>query len=173
MWPRMGWLRAALYLRHRVARLPGSPYSIAAGLACGAAVSFTPLIGLHFALAALLAWSIGGNIIASALGTVIGNPWTFPLIWWGILRLGEMVLGSSQLVDAPEHITLHYIYDHPLAVLLPMSIGGFICSLVVWLSVYFIARYLTERYQRVRAERLRRRRKSTSAGAGAGEGLVS
>ena len=34
----------------RLGRLPGTPYSIAAGFACGATVSFTPLVGLHFFL---------------------------------------------------------------------------------------------------------------------------
>ena len=113
VWPRMGWLRAGTYIRHRVARLPGSPYSIAAGLACGAAVSFTPFIGLHFVLAALIAWLIGGNLIASAIGTVVGNPWTFPFVWWGTLRLGELILGSSRATSIPERISLHYIFDHP------------------------------------------------------------
>ena len=174
IWPRMGWLRAGAYFRHRVARLPGSAYSIAAGLACGAAVSFMPFIGLHFVLAAVIAWLIGGNVIASALGTAVGNPWTFPLIWWGILRIGELIMGSSQIASVPEHITLHFIFNHPFAVLLPMTIGGAISGAVVWLAVYFSSYYLVERYQRARANRLRRRREAatTVTGPGAGEGLV-
>jgi hypothetical protein len=37
----------------------------------------------HFVLSALLAYIARANIIASAIGTVVGNPWTFPFIWWG------------------------------------------------------------------------------------------
>jgi len=174
VWPRMGWLRAGTYLRHRVARLSGSPYSIAAGLACGAAVSFTPFIGFHFVLAALIAWLIGGNLIASAIGTAVGNPWTFPFVWWGTLRLGEIILGSSRATNIPERISLHYIFDHPWAVLLPMTIGGLLVSGVVWTIVYFSSSYFVEKYQRIRAERLRRRREAGAAvtGSGSGEGLV-
>ena len=174
VWPRMGWSRVGTYLRHRVVRLAGSPYSIAAGLACGAAISFTPFIGLHFGLAALIAWLIGGNILASAIGTVVGNPWTFPFIWWGTFGIGEIVTGSSKVADMPENLSLHYIFDHPLAVLLPMTVGGFLVAIVVWVSVFFASRYFVERYQRLRSERLRRRRDTgpVVAGPGAGEGLV-
>ena len=174
VWPRMGWLRAGTYIRHRVVRLAGSPYSIAAGLACGAAVSFTPFIGLHFVLGALIAWLIGGNLIASAIGTALGNPWTFPFIWWGTLRLGESILGSSRATNIPERISLHYIFDHPWAVLLPMTVGGLLVAAAVWIVVYFSTSYFVERYQRIRAERLRRRREAsaTVTGPGSGEGLV-
>ncbi len=65
IWPRSGWRRAFSYVAHRLARLPGTPYSIAAGFACGAAISFTPFLGLHFVLAGLLAWALGANIIAA------------------------------------------------------------------------------------------------------------
>ena len=50
------------------------------GFACGAAVSFTPFIGFHSALAALLAWSIGGNILASAIGTAVGHGLPVPAL---------------------------------------------------------------------------------------------
>ena len=94
LWPRAGWGRTLSYLRHRVARLPGTPESIAIGLACGIAVSFTPLMGFHVLVAALLALVMGGNFLASALGTAFGNPWTFPLIWLWIYKLGTCILGA-------------------------------------------------------------------------------
>jgi len=93
MWPRMGWRRLGKYYSFRVKRLPGTPYSIACGFACGAAVSFTPFIGFHFILGALIAWAMRGNILASAIGTAVGNPWTFAFIWPGIFWLGRTILG--------------------------------------------------------------------------------
>ena len=54
---------------------------VAAGVAAGAFTSFTPFMGLHFLFAALFAWAIRGNLLASALGTFVGNPLTFPFIW--------------------------------------------------------------------------------------------
>jgi uncharacterized protein (DUF2062 family) len=112
-WPRSGWRRSSTYVAHRIGRLPGTSYSIAAGFACGAAVSFTPLIGFHFVLAAMLALIVRGNLLASALGTVVGNPWTFPGIWLATYRLGSMVLGQPQEGLTPERLTLMLIVEQP------------------------------------------------------------
>ena len=43
LWPQGGWQRYGRYLMLRLNRLKGTPRSIAAGLACGVAVSFTGL----------------------------------------------------------------------------------------------------------------------------------
>lgn len=74
VWPRGGWRRSSQYFAHRVARLPGSPYSIASGFAIGAAVSFSPFIGFHFVIATLVSLLTRSNVVASLLGTVVGNP---------------------------------------------------------------------------------------------------
>ena len=46
--------RIISYYKLRLARLPGSNYAISSGFACGAMVSFTPLLGFHFILAIIL-----------------------------------------------------------------------------------------------------------------------
>ncbi|HCN32100.1 MAG TPA: DUF2062 domain-containing protein, partial [Rhodobiaceae bacterium] len=76
IWPRAGWYRATQYVWHRLLRLKGDGHSIALGLAIGAGVSASPFMGTHFVTAALLAWFFGGNIIGSAIGTWVGNPFT-------------------------------------------------------------------------------------------------
>jgi len=96
IWPCMGWPRALVYYWHRLQRIPGSPESVAAGFACGAAASMMPLMGLHFILSALFAWALRGSIIASAFGTVVGNPWTFPFIWIGTYEIGTFVLDTDR-----------------------------------------------------------------------------
>ena len=97
-WPKAGWRRVALYLKHRVFRLRASPYSIAMGFSCGVALSFTPLVGLHFVIAAILSWPLRGNVVAAALGTLIGNPITFPIMWGGSYQIGVMILGRPPIV---------------------------------------------------------------------------
>jgi uncharacterized protein (DUF2062 family) len=154
LWPRAGWGRTFSYLRHRVARLPGTPESIAIGLACGIAVSFTPLMGFHFLVAALLAWVMGGNFLASALGTAFGNPWTFPLIWLWIYKLGTWILGADAGVS--EEFTLTVIRDDFLGIFLPMLVGGLPTALVVWFVSYFPFKYLIRSYRRARRHRVER-----------------
>lgn len=155
-WPRMGWRRSVFYLFHRLRRMQGTPYAIAAGFACGAAASFTPFIGFHFAMAALLAWVIGGNLMASAFGTVVGNPWTFPFIWLWSYQFGNALLGVSGN-ELPTDLSFTFIFDHPGQVLLPMAIGGFPSGIVAWFVCYWPLKRMVESYQLLRAHRRRRR----------------
>lgn len=173
IWPRSGWTRSTAYLAHRIGRLPGTPYSIAAGLAFGAAVSFTPLIGFHFILAALFAWVFRANILASAIGTAVGNPWTFPFIWPGIIFLGKM-LGAGNGEVLPEGMTLAMLFGHIVAALLhldfiflsevawpvifPMLVGGVPAAVAVWFVIYLLSRPLIENYQRRRIRRRQRKK---------------
>ncbi len=158
LWPAMGWRRAGTYTYHRLSRLPGSPYSIAAGFACGAAISFTPFIGCHFVGAALIAWLIGGNLMASAIGTVVGNPWTFPFIWLGIYRIGCWMIGCEPGETLSESLSLTYIFEHPRAILLPMSVGALPTAIVVWVAFYAVVWRIVFDYQSLRDRRRARRR---------------
>lgn len=91
--PRGGWRRGLEYLGHRVRRLPDTPHRIALGFACGVFASFTPLFGLHFILAAAFAKLVRGNVLAALLGTLVGNPLTFPVIAAASLWLGRQIVG--------------------------------------------------------------------------------
>ena len=159
VWPNMSWGRVLRYWTFKLKRLQGSPYAIACGFACGAAVSFTPLIGFHFILAAVLAWALRGNIIASAIGTAVGNPWTFPFIWAGIIWLGTWILGYERGQELPADMTIGTIFEEPGTVLLPMLVGGLPVAVVVWVLFFFPIRRVVGNYQHHRqAKRLRRRR---------------
>jgi uncharacterized protein (DUF2062 family) len=166
-WPRSGWHRASKYVFHRVARLPGTPYSLAAGFACGAAISFTPFVGLHFVLSALLAWAIRANVIASAIGTAVGNPWTFPFIWVWIYQFGlwlTTVEGAhpatidfaslfAEMMEALLRLDLRFIFDSAWPVFWPMLAGSIPTALVVWAVFYLGLNPVIASYQGRRARR--------------------
>ncbi len=156
LWPRAGWRRASRYVMHRVSRLPGSAHSIAAGFACGAAMSLTPFVGFHFALAALISWLIGGNMLTAAVGTTVGNPWTFPFIWFWLYQLGNWLLGTDS-AGLPQELTIGYIWDHPGRVLLPMTLASVPTAAVGWVVTYWPLRRAIERYQAHRRKRLIRK----------------
>jgi uncharacterized protein len=174
IWPHIGWRRSATYLWHRVARLPGTPYSVAAGLACGVAVSCTPFVGFHVLLGALIAWLIGANVLASVIGTAAGNPWTFPVIWIWIHELGQLmgVKGAIETVEQADFAQLFgrsmvallrfdfgYLYEHALPVLLPMIAGSVPTAVLIWIGVYFPVKSVVAAYQNKRNVRRGRRRK--------------
>lgn len=166
-WPRSGWKRASKYVFHRVARLPGTPYSLAAGFACGAAISFTPFVGLHFVLAAILAWIMRANVIASAIGTAVGNPWTFPFIWvwiyksglWMTLVEGEDVAALNfhqifaDMSEAAYRLDVGYLLDTVWPIFWPMFVGSLPTGILVWLVFYGALRPVIGSYKGRRARR--------------------
>lgn len=169
------------YLHHRVARIPGSSYAIAAGFASGAAVSFTPFIGFHFIMACLLAWVLRANILTSAMGTVVGNPWTFPFIWIAIYHTGVWLLGweatdnlVAQVRAMLGSLTFSQAVTDPVAtlgpflhrIMLPMFIGGLLMGAVVWFVCYWplytaVKKYKNNRFlKRLKAKERNERKKT-------------
>ena len=74
LWPKGGWKRAFLYVKHRVRRLPDSPERIPRGIWAGVFTTFTPFYTLHFVVAAIIARIMNGNILAALSATFFGNP---------------------------------------------------------------------------------------------------
>lgn len=95
VWPRGGWARAFHYVKHRMRRLPDSPERIARGVWAGVFVTFTPLFGMHFFAAVLLARMMKGNMLASLMATFVGNPLTFVFIALSSLKTGHLILGTE------------------------------------------------------------------------------
>ena len=111
--------------------------ALAAGCAVGAFVSFTPYLGFHIAISIALAWLIRGNLIAAAIGTSVGNPLTFPLIWASTYQLGHAILRGEQAVTPPpfgRHI-LERSIENLSPLIKTMSVGalplGFLAGLAI------------------------------------------
>lgn len=170
-WPSAGWHRSTRYVFHRVARIPGSAYSLAAGFACGAAISFTPFIGLHFVLSALLALTIRANVLASAIGTAVGNPWTFPFIWVGVYNVGSWILRAdgvnakevdflnvlTESMEAMHRLDFEFLMEMSGPVLLPMLVGSVPVTILVWILFYAPLRPIISKYQAARHHRRNRK----------------
>jgi hypothetical protein len=100
IWPRRGFRNAWNYRMLRLSRMRVCPHRLSLGFAAGAFASFTPLIGLHFVLALVIALVVRGNILASAVGTVVGNPVTFPFIWLATYQVGSRIIGVTPVAGA-------------------------------------------------------------------------
>lgn len=181
LWPSMGWRRLAVYMLKRLTRLPGTPHNIAAGFACGAAISFTPFVGFHIALAILLAYLLRGHLIAAAVGTVVGNPWTFPFIWLATYKVGQVMLGSAEAAPWPA-VTMfkHVVTDlgnliwptltgespwaafkqvviDLRALIWPMIIGSIPLALIAGFATYFPLSKVIGAYHHARERRREKR----------------
>lgn len=95
VYPKGGWTRAFHYVTHRLRRLPGTPEFIARGIWAGVFTCFSPIYGLHFLIAAVVARAINGNVLAALLGTFFGNPLTYLPIGVVSLKTGHFLLGTE------------------------------------------------------------------------------
>lgn len=156
IWPSSGFGRVAKYYRYRVTRLPGSSQSIASGLATGVAVSFTPFFGLHLLFALAIAWLTRANLLASAIGTLLGNPLTFPFILAGTYHTGLFFLGSNDDRSPADVLANFSFFDDPFGslqdVLMPFVLGSLPYALVSWIVVYFFAKKFIDSRKKRHAE---------------------
>ncbi len=174
IWPRGGWARAAVYVKHRLRRLPDTPRKISRGIMAGVFTTFTPFYGLHFIVAAVVAFVLRGNIMAALLGTFFGNPLTYVPIGVVSLNLGHWILGTQPAATMDEnifdkfagagqdlfwnswyaitgqtvdwHATFVFWHD----VFFPWLIGGIIPGIFTGIAAYTISLPLIEAYQRRR-----------------------
>jgi len=134
----------------------GTPGQIAAGIALGAAFGLTPLVNLHnllvLALALVLNVSIGGVFLGWSLFVPVGFALD-PLFH----RLGSVLLGSPAL--APLWTSLANTPGVPLTNFNnTVVLGSFIGWLVLWLPIFFLARWLVATYRATIYERLKKTR---------------
>jgi uncharacterized protein len=153
------WVRAKARLVD-VVGVHESPERLAAAWALGIGIGLSPLMGLHTALALVLAIVFRLNKVDVVLGTLIINPWTLPLYFPVAIFVGKRVTG----VRVP-----HFVRFHPEAVLdmnvwrdnapwlrsmlLAWGLGAAIFSLLVGVVTYFLLRRVIRVH---RAHHLRR-----------------
>jgi uncharacterized protein len=164
LWPASGWKRSSSYIAKRVLRLSASPHAIAAGFAAGVFASFTPFLFFHFLISIFVAFLIGGNILAALLGTAIGNPLTFPAIYYSTYKLGNFMLGLENSAIAPTDILatlLKQPLDSMIPLLQPLVVGGLPLGIIFGCLAYLIVFFGVSRYQRSRRLRFEARRQPT------------
>lgn len=193
VWPRGGWARAFQYVQYRLRRLPGTPEQIARGIFAGAFVVFSPLFGLHFFIAVIMAKLMRGSAIAALLATFIGNPLTYVPIAVISLQTGHFLLGTSPRGEVDESVLakvgnagadlwhnfiaiftpdvadwseLAIFYDD---VFFPWLIGGIIPGLVCGAVCYYLSVPVIRAYQKRRAAKLRKKMDKLARQAGAAD----
>ena len=128
--------------------IKGTKESISKGFATGVAMSFTPFVGFHILLSLIVTKFTKQNAISATLGTIAGNPWTFPFIWYLVLHTGNFILGRtyflksdelkvffSQLFHAIINLDFILFLNDIWPIFLPMLIGCIPYYVLVWLFV--------------------------------------
>lgn len=179
IYPRGGWRRAGTYIIYRLRRLPDPAHKISLGIAAGVFACFTPLYGLHFFTAALLAMALRGNILASLLATFFGNPITFPVIATVSVEMGTWMLGAPRVppqdillgfslasvemwgniaaiftADTAEWVELGRFFRR---IFIPYLIGGIIPGFLCAVAAYLMANPIIASYQKGRIAKMKAR----------------
>lgn len=179
VYPKGGWSRAVRYIRHRLKRLPDSPERIARGIFAGVAAAFTPLYGLHFLLAFIIAKMMRGNVFAALMATFFGNPLTYLPIAMVSLRTGYWLTGQEQFDEDRQGVLRSFarasddlwdnfksIFTHKDAhwdrlveffdqVFYPFLIGGIVPGVVAGLIAYYMSVPVIRAYQKRRTAKVR------------------
>ena len=138
--------RASLFYFLKLIRVKDSKDKLAIGFACGSMVSFSPFIGFHFFLAVIFAYILRGNIVASLIGTFVGNPFTFPFIWIFIYKVGNIFFKNDQ--NFSLELTFQSLFNQGYDILIPMMIGSLIVSIPIWFISYFTVKFLMTSFKR-------------------------
>lgn len=142
---------------------------VAAAIALGVGVGFSPFLGVHILLALGLAFLFRLNRLDALLGQFAGNPWTLPPVYAVGYRLGRSILryDSHTVPRLPWEKLLHHdfwmAFRGPTLVprLLSFLVGTTVLAAAIALATYLVTRaalaLFHRRHPRV-AERAARRR---------------
>ncbi|MEZ0280691.1 DUF2062 domain-containing protein [Methyloceanibacter sp.] len=166
LWPRRSWTRSSRYVVYRLRRLSDTPHAVALGFAIGVFTAVTPFLGTHMVVAALLAWVIGGSVVAALLGTFVGNPLTYPLFWYSTYEVGNLMLRgevSERSIDLSGGIFQKSL-EQLWPILKPMTLGSMPVGLALAALSYVLVKPMVEAYKHRRRRELQLRSESEALG---------
>ncbi|MDL2716195.1 MAG: DUF2062 domain-containing protein [Acidobacteriota bacterium] len=143
--------------KHRFLHMLGSdspPETVAASFAIGVAISFTPLLGLHWIIALLLAFILKLNKVDVLLGTLVVNPITLPPVAAVAIPIGRLLLRARR--EAVAHLPWHEMFRRSFwttagptmkAIGLQMAVGMFFISVIAGALTYVILVNLIRRHR--------------------------
>src|SRR3990172_13379085 len=106
-------------------------------------------------LVLLIAGVFGGSLIAAILGTFLGNPLTYPLLWYAAYEAGNLMLGApttKRQIDLSGGI-FQTSFDQLWPILKPMSLGCIPVGLVAAGIAYVLVKPMVAAYQHRRRPR--------------------
>lgn len=148
IWPRSGWKRSFLYIKHRLVRIPHSTRDIAMGLASGCVVSWTPTFPFQILQCLIFCRVFKASFPAALLGTIFGNPWTFPILFMIAYHVGQFFLDITGLEDffimLAGETELFKQDGFGVEKFLPTLVGGYMMAVLTFPIFYYGFYYMIE-----------------------------
>lgn len=136
------------------------PEVVAASFAIGVAISFTPLLGLHWAIALVLAVVLKLNKVDILLGTLVVNPLTLPAVGAVAIPIGRFFLHARR--EAIAHLPWREMFRRSFwtaagptmrAIGVQMAVGMFVLAVVAGTLTYVFLLQLIRRHRAKLASR--------------------
>ncbi len=140
-------------IKMKIFRIKDFPESVAIGLAWGVSISFTPLLGLHLIICYSGTILMGGNLIAATVGSVIGNPWTFPFFFYFAYKLGLLFFFSP--LEKYE-FKIKFLIENFQDLYFPTLVGSLPIAIIVWLITYKVSKFYLEKRFYEKKNKIRR-----------------
>lgn len=155
----MSFRRVVNYYKFRSVRIQASEHSIAAGIAFGCLVSWTPTFGTHLLQCALFCWLTRTSFIASVIGSAFGNFLTTPALMLIAYHAGKVILTVlgydhllvSHTIDAVTEETLESD-----KIFMPTLIGGYAVGIITFPIYYYASFYTVKAARAARRQRIER-----------------
>jgi uncharacterized protein (DUF2062 family) len=148
------------HLRDRLQSVVGvkePPARLAAAWAVGIGIGMSPFLGLHTAIALLLAFAFRLNKVDVFIGTLIVNPWTLSAYFPAAVFLGKRLTGVHiPSVELPTPQTVFHLAlwrgnaTWIRSVLIAWGVGATVCALLSGVITYFVLDQAIERHRRRR-----------------------
>lgn len=133
-------------------------------MALGVFVGMSPFLGFHTAMAVLLASLFGWSKITAAVGVLVTNPITVPIIYPLTYQLGVMLTGFSEpiiwsrLLEPGAFIAL--MKNSPM-IIIDMLVGGILVGLPLSIVIYYITyAAISKAKKRIEIKRAQRKLKN-------------
>jgi len=127
--------------------LDSHPRHIAAGLAVGVFISFTPFFGVHTPMAIAAAFIFRLNKVTCITGAWVNTPLTMVPALLLSYKLGELLIGRPHQELVLQELTWEYaislLHSHAAPIFIGSSVIGF-CAAVF---AYFLCYYLVVRFR--------------------------
>ena len=132
------------------------PERVAAAIAMGIGIGFSPFIGFHIWIALGLAFLLRLNKVDAALGQFVGNPWTLPAVYALGYRLGRGILHYDRRSvprlawDRLLHSDFWKAFEGPAFAprLLSFLVGTTVIAIAIGLAAYVLSLSILRIYHR-------------------------
>lgn len=157
LWPQMGFRRLADYYKYRSIRIPASEHSIAAGIAFGCLVSWTPTFGTHLLQCLLFCWVTRASFVAAFIGSAFGNFITTPVLMLIAYQVGKFMLLALGLDQYVHHVDVNEVTEESLEatkIFIPTLVGGYAVGILTFPLFYYPSYYMVKGARAARQRRI-------------------